>query len=762
MPVNLSHRHKMMTVALLSLTLLSLEIIWTRIFSAEFFYNFAFMILSFAIMGLGLGGLFVKMCPRMRPEKRVNLFLLLTAVTALAGPIIAFKLPFEFSKMFSEWPMLMQFFMIILFLELPFFAGGGALAILFRNNHEDMARLYMADLTGAASGIVVSLLLMNTLGTPAAVIAATLPVLLASLLISEKYHKVIPATLITILLVLIPFSEDLLKKDREERMPVVYTHWDAMSKIKIFADEQSPDYRGLNIDNAANSPVYSFDGNWDKPADKLFEFGIDVKYLIQKFDSCTFMSLGAGGGVDVLQALQYGAQEVHAVEVNPHINYLLTRGLLAEFSGRIYSDPKVKVITEDARAYSRRFENKFDVIYSLSSNTFAALSSGAFSLAENYLFTTEAFEDYYHALTANGFLSMEHQFYMPRIVSEALMALKNCGVPHPESHIAIYDLPKMRRKLLLFSKAPLTVETMQNAYGPLTAEKYDDIHLLYPASTLVENEGDEGAKENIYSRIVTEGWQKVQEETPINLSPCSDNNPFTAQLGMWKSFDIEKLKTFTPLLGVSGFPLSNLIVLTILAAALVFLLPLNLIPFFRKDHALKPSGWLYFFFIGAGFMLIEVVLIQKYTLFIGPSFYTIIATLFTLLTASGIGSRFSAKLSTTWPFMLVAAWVILEIVAFKPLTLALGGLGSFPRILLSMVLIFPLGFFMGMPFPIGTRYAKEQIDWGFAVNGMASVIGSAGALLIAFRYGFNITLIVGALCYIAALGCLTFFKKADV
>ena len=106
-------------------------------------------------------------------------------------------------------------------------------------------------------------------------------------------------------------------------------------------------------------------------------------------------------------------------------------------------------MTEDARAYVRRFENKFDVIYSLSSNSWAALASGSFALAENYLFTTEAFIDYWHALSDSGFMMMEHQVYAPRLVTEVVDALTRIGVDKPLDHFAVYDLPKMRRTMIL-------------------------------------------------------------------------------------------------------------------------------------------------------------------------------------------------------------------------------------------------------------------------------------------------------------------------
>jgi hypothetical protein len=182
--------------------------------------------------------------------------------------------------------------------------------------------------------------------------------------------------------------------------------------------------------------------------------------------------------MDVMLALDQGATEVHAAEVIGHINKMMIEGdpsgyvsgdstvldstgrlvTLPEYSGHVYHDPRVTVVTEDARTYVKRHKNKFDVIYSLSSNTWAALGSGAFALTENYLFTTEAFKDYWNALTDGGFLSMEHQVYMPRLVSEVIDALKDLGVENPSDHFAVYNLPRLRRNVLLLSKRPLTDE----------------------------------------------------------------------------------------------------------------------------------------------------------------------------------------------------------------------------------------------------------------------------------------------------------------
>ncbi len=731
---------KYLIITLMSITLISLEIVWTRIFSAEFFYTFAFLTLSLAVLGLGLGALALRLFKFMNRQATLGICLTLSAFLALIGPAVALHTGLNFSELFTSMLAVGKFVITIFLLGTPFFFGGVGLAILFKGNHQDMPRLYMADLLGAGSGVLVAVFFMNIAGTPLATALITIPMLLAAFMASQRLFRMAPAAVAVILILTGIKANTWIEMPRKERAPVIYKHWDAMSKIKIF--ENSEDYRGINIDNAANSPVYHFDGNWDRPDSLKFGFGIDVSYLIKKQPKCTFMSLGAGGGTDVLQALQAGAAEVHAVEVNPHINWMMTNGNLAEYSGNIYNDPRVRVVTEDARAYVRQFDNRFDLIYSLSSNTFAALASGSFALAENYLFTTEAFKDYYRALTGRGYLSMEHQFYMPRIVSEALIALKEIGVQDPASHIAVYDLPRMRRNLLLMSKAPMTEEVRQNAYGTLTAENYGDIHLLYPAP--------DSTADNLINRIVTQGWETVAADAAVNVAPANDNKPFIAQMGLWRNLHLNKLDKVLPY-EFTGFPVAKVIIAIILLVIGLLILPLNLIPYFMKGPKLRAAPWLFFFLIGAGFMIVEVMLIQKYTLFIGPSAYSFVTILLTLLISSGIGSRFADRFNSIIPFVGIVGWLLIEIFFLEPITYVLGELSVFPRMLVSMLFIFPLGFFMGMPFPKGTKRVGELIDWGFAVNGAASVLGSAAILLVSFNFGIDAALMVGAVIYAIAM-----------
>ena len=808
-------RRNYLTIALLSVTLIALELTWTRLFSAEFFYTFAFLVLSLAVLGLGMGGLAVRLAPPLGREGALGWILALTGLLTALGPILVFRLGLRFSEVPTSWAMAGKLVLTILILGSAFFTGGIALAGLFRRLHADMPRLYMADLLGAAAGVIVAVGLMNWVGTPEAALLVSLPVFLAALLAARGWARLVPLVLVGTVAAQMGSAPRRLEVERPARAPIIYKHWDAMGKIKVY--DFAENYRGIEIDNVANSPVYGFDGNWDRPDSLKFEFGIDVSNLIGRFDHCVFLSLGAGGGVDVLQALQAGATEVHAVEVNPHINRMMTVGdpkgylasdpvpedagpgdgaaaeesppdsvrpsdpppedvpdstppgsspppiTLAEFSGHIYSDPRVRVVSEDARAYAARHENTFDVIYSLSSNTFAAIASGSFAMAESYLFTVGAFRDYWNALSDDGFLMMEHQFYMPRLISALSQALIDLGVPNWREHLAVYDLPNMRRKMVLLSKRPLTDEIRTSAFGELTPEMQGYAYLLYPPAA-------DSLRGNLIDQIVMDGWRAAQDSARIAVSPSTDDRPFVGQMGLWRNISRESLKR-PMFLEVYGFPLSKILILTILVVILVLTLPLTFLPYLRRparlpsastpgsDPAetphLRAAAWFYFFLIGAAFMIVEVLLIQKQTLFIGPSAYSVAVILLGLLLGSGIGSRFTAKFRPPVAFLGIVALLLAEVIGFRPVTAQLIGLPLEARMAVSLLFVLPLGFFMGMPFPIGALRVGDKIDWGFAVNGVGSVFGSTAILLVAMDVGLNAGLLVGGLCYLGACGVLS-------
>ena len=74
------------------------------------------------------------------------------------------------------------------------------------------------------------------------------------------------------------------------------------------------------------------------------------------------------------------------------------------------------------------------------------------------------------------------------------------------------------------------------------------------------------------------------------------------------------------------------------------------------------------------------------------------------------------------------------------------------KIIISLALIAPLAFFMGMPFPLGiARIGRENADlvpWAWGINGCASVIAAILATLIAIHVGFAAVVMIAIVLYL--------------
>ena len=76
------------------------------------------------------------------------------------------------------------------------------------------------------------------------------------------------------------------------------------------------------------------------------------------------------------------------------------------------------------------------------------------------------------------------------------------------------------------------------------------------------------------------------------------------------------------------------------------------------------------------------------------------------------------------------------------------------RVIIAIVIIAPLGFTMGLPFPIGLKAlgksAENYVPWAWAINGCASVIGAVLAMTLSVSFGFSAVLLAAAGMYIVA------------
>jgi MFS family permease len=189
---------------------------------------------------------------------------------------------------------------------------------------------------------------------------------------------------------------------------------------------------------------------------------------------------------------------------------------------------------------------------------------------------------------------------------------------------------------------------------------------------------------------------------------------------------------------------------------LFLVLPVAIKRKFRFESTFSVMLLPYFLLLGTGYILIQAVSIQRLTLFLGQPAYAFQVILFSMLVFSGTGSFVTGRFSNEKKMVTMALVGLLMVAviytfALSPLIHALMPHSIPSKIVLSILLLSPLYFFMGMPFPLGlrmiSRYAEKDVVWMYAVNGGGSVIGSIIGMILAFSFGFSHAFLAGVLIY---------------
>jgi hypothetical protein len=450
--------------------------------------------------------------------------------------------------------------------------------------------------------------------------------------------------------------------------------------------------------------------------------------------------IGAGGGMDVGNAVHRGAERVVGVEINGPIIDLLN-GPFSEFSGGLYRHPNVQIVHSDGRTYVQRSTEKFDVIQLTLVDTFAAISSGALALAEDFLYTTEAFRTYIDHLSPDGILTLGRT----RQESLSLLTLLDAATRDRgwklDEHVLIARAQPVHGLVLLFKRSPFDAGEIQNA---LAFVQRNGMELVYAPGEMAR------ALPEVRSFLTSGDRAAMMREAGQDLDAETDDAPFYFRQSKWSQL----LGTYT---GGRG----NLFV--ILAVSIVFglafiVIPLTLVAPTLARKSLGPLT--YFGMIGLGYVIVEMVLLVQFTLFLGHPTRSVTVTLFSLLLFSGVGAFLSGRhVRESHPRMLVPplaiAVAVLAYALLLPAVLPSAmGLPLFARVLASAALIAPLGVMMGMPLPTGVailrQRAQQLVIWAWGVNGFCSVLGSVLAVILAHAVGYRATLVAGAALYLAA------------
>lgn len=783
-PTTVNKRLLFIGIFLASMSGLILEIAITRIFSAAIWYHFAFVAVSVSLVGLGASGLFVHYrLNKIKENWAGNLTITSSIGVTLVIPVSLFVMH-SLESQVTYLPLFMLLFAI------PFFFIGAIISAAFSAFAHVAGRLYASDLIGASLGalsVVLFLIMFGGEGTTLLVglISAVCAVIFS---VTARSRKKILISIAVVAFASALLFMNIISQEKIFSIPtdsktqkdlpiflrenpgthVVKTEWNSFSRIDVVEGPTGnceprsldpifgqPQCAGeglvakIFIDGGAGTNIISWDGSLESRK----ELSSWMQYIpFKMMNDPKVLIIGSGGGRDVVAALVSGSTDVTSVEINPII-FETVKGY-GERAGNLYTHPYVNANVDEGRSFVSRSAEKYDIIYIPFVDTWASVSSGGLGVSENFLYTIEGFQEYYDHLTDRGkVVAVRWLIDTPRFVSTFITILENNGIPREEvhRHIMIVSADSTQKDpsvtVAILSKTPFTDDEIAFLSGSFYRDSYKPI--IVPGQVVIEP----------YSLLLNNKITLSQfyEMFPTKAHPVTDDSPY------FLSFE----KPFPNILWVL-FQISLAIAAAFIIGPYVFLR--------RKNEPnlttnLKTGSVVFYFAaLGTGFILIELALLQKLILLLGNPTMTFAILLFTVLLSSGIGSLVSSKfvkINTRNLTFIIAGIATLGILYVVLLPTVIYGVIAEPFIektLISVGLLTPIGFLMGMPMPTGMRLVKSYrptyVPWMWAINGAFSVMGAVLSVIIGISYGASYAMICGIAVYLVAL-CISFVWRKN-
>jgi spermidine synthase len=775
-PPEISEKTVLAGLALTSFAALLLELALTRLFSVVLFYHFAFLAISIALLGLGAGGVcaYLLKTRLAGTETRALAARLCIAnsVVVLVMLEIVLHVPVALQVSWANFGRLTALYLAA---AVPFCLTGLLFAVVFARETRQIPRLYGADLGGGALACLAVVPLLNWVGGPNVILVAGAAMAVAATIWAEARSMRRNAALLALALVALigaNYSGRLIdvvyaKGMFRDPAQVEFARWNALSRVEV---DRKNGAKVIVIDADANTFIMNaelshwHDTEWERD---LMSAPPALANVLRPHGE--FAIIGPGGGVDVLRAVANGSPSVTGIEINPIIATTIMRERYADYSQHLYQRPDVHIQVTDGRSFLRSTPQQFDVVQMTLVDTWASTAAGAFALSENNLYTVEAFREYFNHLRPDGMIAITRwEFQHPRealrVVAVAMEALHRLGVANPARNFIVVSQGSLDEDGI-----PVVVLAKKTGFTPAELEAvtthindYPDLEPLYLPS-------DPG--ENPFSDLIASNDPYAFARSyAYNVSPVTDNAPFfffTLKPGQ--------------ILGEKGLRggidwkvnLGVVVLLLVLVISVIAVLAFLVLPLALRSRTKRhsPLPLLYFVAVGLGYILVEIAFIQRFVLFLGHPTYALTVVIFLLMLSSGAGSLFSRlwlpRTDLGWVPLVFVIVTLLADVFFLPNRLAaLVGMDFGYRLLVSGVLLIPLGFVMGMPFPTGLRAfaalptpelpagqgaADNAVEWAWAMNAAASVLGSVLAMVIAIQFGLTVTLACGTAAYLLAL-----------
>jgi hypothetical protein len=782
-------------VGLISGVALAYEVLLTRLFAFVHWHHLVATVISLALLGYGASGTLLSLAGR-RVGRWFDAAFLGNAVGfAVAMPVcflLAQSIPLDPQALAWEPGQLARLAAVYLLLALPFFAAANCIGLTLWHYAARIPGIYSVDLLGAGAGALVIVLLLQWLH-PATALSALAGAALVGFLAAAFELRRGRAVAVALSLLLaaglvwrgeLPLRpapyKDLprasavagaaVERDLSGPMGVVTVlRNDAVPLreapgMSLLAAELPPEQRAVFVDGEAAG---AFDRSTPgQLPGYLRDLVSALPYAV--LERPRVLVVGAGSGRGVLQALLHGARQVVAVEPDPQ-RVDLVCGAYAGFTAAC-ADPRVHWHRDETRAYLAGSESEFDLALLSAGGDLA----GTGALSESYDLTVEAFTQYLERLTPAGVLAVDGPTRLPprlvlRLAATVREALRRLGVDDAAEHLAV--IRGWQRFVILATREPLGAERAAAVRSFSRRLAFDLVWL--PGLGVDEL--------NRYQRLDAayfhEGVAALLGDAAdaavggygYDVAPATDDRPYAHRFTRWA--DLLDWPDAPQSVGGSRLDTGLVVgaatlVQAVIAGAVFILLPLAWVRRDRERPAVGGWRWrtpVYFGLIGLAFLFVEIAWIQRLQLFLGHPVYATAVVLAAFLVFAGLGSLSCQGVSRAaargrlWAAVLGIAAIGLSLVlGLSALLDAAWHLPYGVRVLLSIGLIAPLAFAMGMPFPLALRTLGEEapglVPWAWAVNGCASVVSAVAAPLLALAAGFSGLLLVGLTCYLLLPG----------
>ncbi len=764
-----------LSIGLISSSVLAFQLSLMQLLSISQWHHFAALVISVALLGFGASGTYIALFRESllaRSDRLIPWSLLLSGVSMAAAFWVTQLEPLRFDslKVFVEPEQLVRVALTCLVFFVPFFCAALAIGLFFVREAREAGRIYFANMVGSGSGGVIAVLLMFVL-LPEELppVAGAVGLLAAGLCVPRRGRTAflisIGGGLLVVLWVFLLSPPPLLSEykdlSRIKNLPDAEITYSRQSPYGLLQVASSPALRyapGVSLVYGGEIPVRAGlfnNGDWYGPLDRsgstdtmsiLDVTTLALPYLIKPRDRVLVLGSGTGSLVD--HALRRGAREVVGVEEHATLVSLL-RGALAGASDSLAYAPGVRFHGGNPRTYLRSEGPRFDLI-TLPLQGSVGGSSGLTALREEYVLTVEAIQEMWNRLTDTGAISvsawMDYPYRAPlRIAATLVEALRREGVKSPDGHLAA--VRSWGTISYIASRSRLDSVQISRIREFCTGMGFDPALLpdLESSERARYNRLEDSTFFGYLDQILSGRSESVYRSYPFRISPCTDDRPFFSQFLKWS--DLFELNAIIGPQGIPFLEIGYLLVVVTLFQTILLSSLLIVTPLFA-GRRLGPGlsrTIVYFGGLGIGYMFVEMFLIQKFVLPLGGTILSAAVVMGALLISSGWGSLWSGRYPPGRVTLMASAGTAALGVGLYAIVVPLAlpllvGLPPLARVAGSVILIAPLGFVMGMPFPLGLRVLSEsrqaQVAWAWGINGCTSVVSTSLAVVVAVEVGF--------------------------